>query len=72
MIRSQVDPSCLANHRLDDLIAHIRRRSPDAIVIADLPPVNSTDEALKVIPRLDAMFMVVSESKTAVTRSRAA
>ena len=54
----------LANHRLDDLIAYIRRRSPDAIIIIDLPPVNSTDEALKVAPRLDAMFMVVSERKT--------
>ncbi|MEX2343360.1 MAG: CpsD/CapB family tyrosine-protein kinase [Steroidobacteraceae bacterium] len=54
----------LANHRLDELIAHIRRHSPDAMIIIDLPPVNLTDEALKVAPRVDAMFMVVSETKT--------
>lgn len=54
----------LANHRLDELIAYIRRKSPDALIIVDLPPVTSTDEAIKVGPRVDAMFMVVSEGKT--------
>lgn len=54
----------LARQRLDELIAYIRGRSPDALIIIDLPPVISTDEALKVAPSLDAMFLVVSESKT--------
>jgi Mrp family chromosome partitioning ATPase len=54
----------LANNRLDDLIAHVRRRSPDAIILIDLPPVTNTDEALKVAPRVDVMFLVVAEGKT--------
>lgn len=54
----------LASPRLDDLIRHIRRRSPGALVLFDLPPALSTDEALVVAPRTDAMFLVVSEGVT--------
>jgi Mrp family chromosome partitioning ATPase len=54
----------LAGPRLEELLAHIRRRSPDACVLVDLPPVNVTDEALLVGPRVDAFLMVVSEGKT--------
>ena len=54
----------LATPRLDDLIRHIKLRSPGALILADLPPVLSTDEALVVAPRMDAMFLVVSEGIT--------
>ena len=54
----------LAGPRLEELLQHIRLRSPDAIVIMDLPPVNVTDEALVVAPRVDAMLVVVAEGKT--------
>jgi len=54
----------LAGPRLEELLAHIRRRSPDACVLVDLPPVNITDEALVVAPRVDATLIVVSEGKT--------
>jgi len=54
----------LAGPRLEELLAHIRLRSPDAIVLVDLPPVNITDEALVVAPRVDAMLIVVSEGRT--------
>jgi Mrp family chromosome partitioning ATPase len=54
----------LASPRLDDLINYVRRRSPGALVIVDLPPVLSTDEALVVAPRTDAMFLVVAEGVT--------
>lgn len=54
----------LATPRLDELIRHIKLRSPGALILADLPPVLSTDEALVVAPRMDAMFMVVSEGIT--------
>jgi protein-tyrosine kinase len=54
----------LATPRLDELIQHIKRRSPGALILADLPPVLSTDEALVVAPRMDAMFIVVSEGIT--------
>lgn len=54
----------LASPRLDELIKYIRRRSKGALILFDLPPVLSTDEALVVAPRTDAMFMVVSEGVT--------
>jgi len=54
----------LAGPKFSDLLAHIRLRSPNACVLLDLPPVNLTDEALLVGPRIDAFLVVVSEGKT--------
>jgi Mrp family chromosome partitioning ATPase len=54
----------LAGPKFSDLLSHIRLRSPDAVVIIDSPPVNVTDEALLVGPRVDAFLVVVSEGKT--------
>ena len=54
----------LAGPGLENLLGHIRARSPDAIIIIDLPPVNVTDEALVVAAYVDALLVVVSEGKT--------
>jgi Mrp family chromosome partitioning ATPase len=54
----------LATPRLQALLDYIRRRSPGALIVLDLPPVLSTDEALVVAPRADAMFLVVAEGIT--------
>jgi Mrp family chromosome partitioning ATPase len=54
----------LASTRLDELLKYVRRRSPGALVLIDLPPVLSTDEAIVVAPRTDAMYLVVSEGVT--------
>jgi Mrp family chromosome partitioning ATPase len=54
----------LASARLDELLRYIRRRSKGALILIDLPPVLSTDEALVVAPRADAMFLVVAEGIT--------
>ena len=54
----------LAGPRFEQLLEYIRDRWPDGIVLMDLPPVNVTDEALVVAPRVDAMLLVVSEGKT--------
>ena len=54
----------LATSRLDELLFGIRRRSSNALILIDLPPVTSTDEALVVAPRLDALFIVASEGRT--------
>lgn len=54
----------LAGPRLDSLLAHIHMRSPDALLIIDLPPVNVTDEALVVAPRVDALLVVTREGQT--------
>lgn len=54
----------LASPKLDELLAYIRRRAPGAVIVIDLPPAVSTDEALVVAPRTDALFLVVCEGKT--------
>lgn len=54
----------LATPQLERLLAYIRRRSPNALIVLDLPPVTSTDEALVVAPRTDAMFVIISEGRT--------
>jgi Mrp family chromosome partitioning ATPase len=54
----------LAGPRFSDLLAHIRLRSPDALVLVDLPPVTMTDESLLIGPRVDAFLVVVSEGMT--------
>jgi len=54
----------LATSRLDELLLGIRRRSSNALILIDLPPVTSTDEALVVAPRLDALFIVACEGRT--------
>ena len=54
----------LATSRLDELLQAIRRRSAGALILIDLPPVTSTDEALVVAPRMDALFIVASEGRT--------
>jgi capsular exopolysaccharide synthesis family protein len=54
----------LASKRFDELLRCVRRWWPGALVLMDLPPVLSTDEALVVAPRVDAMFLVVCEGVT--------
>lgn len=54
----------LSGPRWEQLLAYIRRRSPEALVIVDLPPVGLTDEAAILAPRVDALLIVASEGKT--------
>jgi Mrp family chromosome partitioning ATPase len=63
----------LATRGLEMLLMHIRVRFPGAIIIIDLPPVTSTDEALLVAPHVDAMYLVIGEGITrrdALTRAQ--
>ena len=54
----------LSSTQIDDLLQYVRRRSPGGLVLVDLPPVPSTDEALIVAPRTDAFYLIVSEGVT--------
>lgn len=54
----------LAGGRVEKMLDHIRATAPDPIVIVDLPPLLSTDDALVVAPKLDACLLVVCEGKT--------
>lgn len=47
-----------------ELFAYIASISPQPLIVVDLPPVLSTDEALVVAPQLDAIFLVIGEGTT--------
>ena len=49
----------LSSRRVGDLIADLRDRYHDRIVIFDLPPVLAADDVIAVLPRIDCVLMVV-------------
>ncbi len=49
----------LASLRTAELIAELRERYPERIVVFDLPPVLRPDDAMAVLPRIDCVLMVV-------------
>jgi len=54
----------LATGRLRDLLGYIRQISPNPFILLDLPPIAVTDDALVVIPHVDATVLIVAEGKT--------
>jgi len=55
----------VAAKRSHDLIAELRERYSDRIVIFDLPPVLEVDDAAAIAPHLDCLLIVVAEYQTA-------
>ncbi|HVW69518.1 MAG TPA: CpsD/CapB family tyrosine-protein kinase [Steroidobacteraceae bacterium] len=62
--RSDHASELLGTRRLQDLLDCARSIAPNPVLLVDLSPVLSTDEALIVAPVLDALLMVVSEGAT--------
>jgi protein-tyrosine kinase len=54
----------LASSRFEDLLSHVQQNTVNPIVLVDLPPLLSTDDALVLAPRLDALLLVVAEGRT--------
>lgn len=54
----------LASSRLDELLGLIKSAFSDPIILIDLPPIVSVDDALVVAPRVDALLLVGSEGVT--------
>jgi Mrp family chromosome partitioning ATPase len=54
----------LASPRTRDVVAELRGRYPDRIVLFDLPPVLSADDALAFAPVVDCGLVVIAESRT--------
>ena len=54
----------LASDKSRELIASAKSRYPDAIVLIDLPPVLVSDDAIAMIPFIDAVLLVVREGHT--------
>jgi protein-tyrosine kinase len=56
----------LASARLEELLDFVRKSTTHPIIIIDLPPLPSPDDALVVAPRIDALVLVVSEGITPI------
>jgi len=54
----------LASPRARKMIEDVRRLTPGAIVLFDLPPLLVTDDALVVAPLLDATLLIAAEGRT--------
>lgn len=51
----------LASGRVEELFEHIRKVATKPLVIVDMPPVLSNDDALVVAPKVDGVLIVVSQ-----------
>lgn len=54
----------LSSPEMLSVIAEIKARYPERLVIFDMPPVLSTDDALAFSPNVDAVMLVVAEGQT--------
>lgn len=54
----------LSSARMKHLMAEMKGRYPDRIVIYDLPPLLATDDSMVVLPHTDATLLVVREGGT--------
>jgi protein-tyrosine kinase len=51
----------LATGRVEELFAYVERVAPQPLILVDLPPVMSNDDALVIAPKVDAMLVVAAE-----------
>lgn len=54
----------LASGRIEELFTYIRGIAPQPLILLDLPPILSTDDALVVAPKIHACLLVVSEGRS--------
>jgi protein-tyrosine kinase len=64
--RDQMDDSSerITSKRMQELIAGLKTASPHPIVIFDLPPMLTADDAVAISPFVDGMLLVASERET--------
>jgi len=63
-VRATNASELLGNNRLDGLVQYIKQHTLSPIVLIDLPPLLNTDDALVVVPKIDATLLVVAEGHT--------
>lgn len=51
----------LATGRVEELFSYVRKVAPQPLMVIDMPPVLSNDDALVVAPKVDATLIVVSQ-----------
>lgn len=61
---TQNSAELLASSHLEELLAFIQGATTNPLIVIDLPPVLSPDDALVVAPRIDCIVLVASEGVT--------
>lgn len=56
----------LASEKARNLVAELKTRYKDRIVLFDLPPVLGSDDALSFAPLVDAVLLVIAEGRTRI------
>jgi Mrp family chromosome partitioning ATPase len=56
----------LASEKARNLVADLKTRYKDRIVIFDLPPMLGSDDALSFVPLVDAVLLVIAEGRTRI------
>jgi protein-tyrosine kinase len=64
LTRTEQASEMLASGLVEDLFAYIRTIAPDPLILIDLPPILSTDDAIILAPLVDACLLVVAEGKS--------
>jgi len=54
----------LATGRVEELFQYIRELAPEPLILVDLPPLLSTDDAVIIAPKVDAVLLVLAEGKS--------
>ena len=54
----------LSSVRMEQMIQEFKNRYPSRLVVYDLPPILSADDALVILPHIDAVLLVVEEGGT--------
>jgi protein-tyrosine kinase len=62
----------LASTRLEELLEFTKRSVTSPLILIDLPPLLSPDDALVVAPRVDALLLVASEGVTPIAELKRA
>ncbi|HET9388627.1 MAG TPA: CpsD/CapB family tyrosine-protein kinase [Steroidobacteraceae bacterium] len=57
----------LASTRLEELLEFVKKSITSPLILVDLPPLLSPDDALVVAPRIDALLLVASEGVTPIS-----
>ena len=69
---SQNAAELLSSSRLEELLGFIKASVTSPLILVDLPPLPSPEDALVVAPRVDAMLLVAAEGQTPITELRKA
>jgi len=64
LTRTDQASELLATGRVEELFEYIRGVAPEPLIIVDLPPLLSTDDAIIIAPKVDACLLVLSEGKS--------